>query len=79
MSVAQRSAVHWVWTPSTVRGVEKPKPGREGAITSKESAGSPPKAAGSVSLRVASFQSQKLQGQPWVRMMGSGFGPFPRS
>ena len=61
--------------PARGSGVEKVKPGSEGTTTSKASAGSPPNAAGSASGRMTLWKSQKVQGQPWFNMIGSGFGP----
>ncbi len=50
-----------------------------GQDTSKESLGSPPWAAGSVSGPTSSWKSQKHQGQPCERIRGFGFGPLPRA
>ncbi len=78
MRVCQRSATFQKfmsgWSGS---GEEKPKPGREGTTTSKASAGSPPKAVGSARGSTTLDQCQKVQGQPWVRMSGTGAGPVP--
>ncbi len=77
MSPTQRSAVRHQLIPVRSRGVESPKPGREGTTTSKASAGSPPWAAGSASGPITFSKSQKVQGQPWVRISGRGAGPTP--
>ena len=80
MFVAQESIfVAQKLMPVAVNGVEKPKPGSEGTITSNESFGSPPKAAGSVKGATTFSQSQNVQGHPCVNMRGVGLGPFPFS
>ena len=58
---------------------ENPKPGSDGTTTSKESAGSPPKRAGSASRGTTFIISRKEPGQPWVRTSGMGLGPVPRA
>ena len=58
-------------------GVENPKPGSDGTITSNASAGSPPEAAGSASASMTLDQCQNVHGQPWLRMSGTGSGPAP--
>ena len=58
---------------------EKPKPGSEGATTSKASAGSPPKRSGWASGPMISRNSTTDPGQPWEMMSGVGAGPLPRS
>jgi hypothetical protein len=61
---SDRSAVRHQLTPGLVSGVEKQKPGSEGTITSKASAGSPPNAAGSA-------REQRLDG-----LLAPFFGVF---
>lgn len=58
-------------------GVENPKPGNEGTMTSNASAASPPWAAGSARGSTTLDQCQNVQGQPWVRSNGVGFGLTP--
>src|SRR3546814_9019007 len=65
--------------PYTTRFRSNVKPGKDGTITSKASAGSPPYAAGSAKGRITFCMSQNVQGQPWVRISGIGFGPLPGS
>ncbi len=60
-----------------VSGVEKPKPGSDGTITSNASAGSPPCAPGSASGPITFDQCQNVHGQPWLRISGTGSGPTP--
>ena len=50
MRVCQRSATQKFMSGLSGSGVENPKPGNEGTITSNASAGSPPWAAGSITL-----------------------------
>jgi hypothetical protein len=57
-------------------GVEYPKPGNDGTITSKASAGSPPNAAGSASRSMTFDQCQNVQGHPWLQISGVGSGPI---
>ena len=63
--VFSRSAVCHQFQPVSVSGDENPYPGREISTTSKESAGSPPYAAGSVSGPITLRRSQNVHGQPW--------------
>src|ERR1700692_3639003 len=58
-------------------GPGKPKPGRDGTMTSNASTGSPPNAAGSASGSITFDQCQKVHGPPWVRINGIGRGPRP--
>jgi hypothetical protein len=62
---------------SSGSGVENPKPGTEGTITSNASAASPPWAAGSARGSMTLAQCHNVQGQPWLRTNGVGFGPTP--
>ena len=48
-------------------------------MTSKASAGSAPKEAGSASGPITFDQCQNVHGQPWVRISGIGRGPWPGS
>jgi hypothetical protein len=78
MRVCQRSATFQKFMSGLPgSGVENPKPGNEGTITSKASAGSPPWAPGSASGSMTLDQCQNVQGQPWVRISGTGSGPTP--
>src|SRR3546814_9069538 len=70
--MCQISAAVPALTPSRGNGVENVKPIKDGTITSKASAGSPPYAAGSVKGRITFCMSQNVQGQPWVRFSGIG-------
>jgi hypothetical protein len=64
------------WT-ANVSGVENPKPGNDGTITSNASAGSAPNAAGSASGSMTLAQCQNVHGQPWLRISGTGSAPTP--
>src|SRR5215472_5967038 len=76
--VCQRSATFQKFMSGLFgRGVEKPKPGSEGTMTSNASAGSPPNAPGSASGSMTLDQCQKVHGQPCVKMRGMGLGPTP--
>src|SRR5450759_1624492 len=78
MRVCQRSATFQKFMSGLFgKGVEKPKPGNEGTMTSNASAGSPPNAPGSASGSMTLDQCQKVHGQPWVKISGTGFGPTP--
>ena len=76
ISSCQTSAIFQKFMSGRV-GVEYPKPGNDGTITSKASAGSPPNAAGSASRSMTFDQCQKVQGHPWLRISGTGSGPAP--
>ena len=71
ISSCQRSAIFQKFMSGRV-GVEYPKPGKDGTITSNASAGSPPNSAGSASRSMTFDQCQNVQGQPWLRISGSG-------
>jgi len=78
MSVCQRSATFQKFMSGLFgSGVENPKPGNEGTITSNASAGSPPCAPGSARGSMTLNQCQNVQGQPCVRINGVGLGPAP--
>ena len=77
MRLAQSPATRLRVIPRPGRS-EKPKPGTEGTITSKASAGSPPCAPGSARSGISASISTKELGQPWVMSRGIGAGPRPR-
>ena len=79
MSVAQRSAVRWQFTPVAARGLDHPNPGSDGTTTSNASSGSPPDAPGSVRGPITSWNSQNVHGHPCVQTSGIGAGPLPRA
>lgn len=80
ISVCQRSATFQkLASGKPVSGPGKPKPGKDGTMTSNASAGSPPYAAGSASGPITFDQCQNVHGQPWVRISGIGRGPRPGS
>ena len=56
--------------PGWVVGPDQPKPGSDGAMTWKASAGSPPWAAGSVSGPITFRNSTTEPGQPWLMSSG---------
>ena len=60
MRVCQRSATQKFMSGLAGSGVENPKPGNEGTITSNASAGSPPWAAGSASGSITLDQCQNV-------------------
>jgi hypothetical protein len=75
MRVCQRSATFQKFMSGlSGSGVEHPKPGNEGTITSNVSAGSPPWAPGSARGSMTLAQCQNVQGQPWVQISGTGSG-----
>jgi hypothetical protein len=68
---AHARAMRVVSHPASAVGPENPKPAREGATTWKASAGSPPRARGSVSGPSRSGNSTTEPGQP-VGQVGQG-------
>ena len=79
MSLAQRSATRCTCIAGSLEAWEKPNPGKDGATTSNESAGSAPWLPGSASNGMTLVISKKVLGQPWVMTSGIGLGPLPRS
>ena len=63
----QRYATVGTSTPAFVSGVENPKPGSEGTITSNDG---DPFSLGDESGVITSRKSQKVHGHPWVKMIG---------
>ncbi len=78
MRLCQRSATFQKFMSGlSGSGVENPKPGNDGTITSNASAGSPPCAPGSASGSTTLDQCQNVHGQPCVRISGVGLSPAP--
>ena len=78
MSCTYAAAMRRGCQPSSWVGPENAKPGSDGAITWKASAGSPPCARGSVSGPITSRNSTTEPGQPWLMSSGSASGSGER-
>ena len=79
MSAAQALATRALFQPGSCVGPENAYPGTDGITTSNASAASPPCRVGSVSGPIRSRNSTDVEGQPWVRMIGSASGAGERT
>src|ERR1700733_5007178 len=77
ISVCQSDATARLFVPSLTGACEKPKPGNEGTMTSKERKPGSPLLAGSVSIGMILYISTNEPGHPCVSTNGAESGSTP--